>query len=86
MDSIIGLSGLTGLSSSLGTPSGTGTAIGSATGATPTISDKQVFDASLVTSTLNTLNAGNSGGNSLYDFQNTILSGKAASIGLNFKA
>lgn len=80
------ISSLTGFAYGTGTSSGTSTSLTSDTGTTSTVSDKQMFNASLVTSTLDKLNSGNSGGNGDYDFQKTVLSGKAASIGLNLKA
>ena len=86
MDSI-GLT--TGLSSSIGTSGNTtsSSSLTSGSGTSSTISDKQMYNASLVTSTLDKLNSGGSGGgNSDYDFQKTILNGKAVSIGLNLKA
>jgi len=85
MDSISGISGLTystGLSGD--TTSTTSTTTGTDT--TSTISDKQMFNAGLVTSTLDKLNDKTSGGNADYDFQKTVLSGKAASIGLDLTA
>jgi len=82
MDSISGISGLT-YSTGL---SGDTTSTTTGPDPTSTISDKQMFNAGLVTSTLDKLNDKTSGGNADYDFQKTVLSGKAASIGLDLKA
>ena len=88
MDSIGSFSSLAGPTYSTGTSGGTGTTstLTSGSDTTSTISDKQMYNASLVTSTLDKLNSVGSGGGSDYDFQKTILNGKAASIGLNLKA
>jgi len=82
MDSISGISGLT-YSTGL---SGDTTSTTTGPDPTSTISDKQMFNAGLVTSTLDKLNDKTSGGNADYDFQKTVLSGKAASIGLDLTA
>jgi hypothetical protein len=61
---------ISGMSSSLGQ------------GAGSAITDKESFGAAVVSSTLDKLNSGPSGGNSDYEFQKTVLGGHAASLGL----
>lgn len=81
MDSIGGLSGLSGFGYSTGSTGGT-----TGTDKSSSISDKQVFNAGVVTSTLDKLNDSKTGGSSDYDFQKTVLSARGIGNHLDITA